>query len=176
MRFHIYSATADEIKERIEKGLLDIGLLLEPVDISRFEFIRMREKEQWGILVREDSELAGQPFVSPRDLAKVPLIMAEREVVQRDLANWFGDLYENLEIVSNYNLLLNAANMAKHGVGAVLCFNMESGYSGLKFVPLFPRLESGAVLVWKKDQAFSVAAKRFIERAKQCILGMPEDA
>ena len=176
VRFHIYSATADEIKERIEKGLLDIGLLLEPVDISRFEFIRMREKEQWGILVREDSELAGQPFVSPRDLAKVPLIMAEREVVQRDLANWFGDLYENLEIVSNYNLLLNAANMAKHGGGAVLCFNMESGYSGLKFVPLFPRLESGAVLVWKKDQAFSVAAKRFIERAKQCILGMPEDA
>lgn len=45
VQFHIYSATADDIKERIEKGLLDIGLLTELVDISKYEFIRMPGKE-----------------------------------------------------------------------------------------------------------------------------------
>ena len=34
VRFSIYSATADDIKDRLEKGLLDLGLLAEPVNIN----------------------------------------------------------------------------------------------------------------------------------------------
>ena len=44
VRFRIYSANADDIKERMEKGLLDLGLLMEPVDMGRYEFVRMQEK------------------------------------------------------------------------------------------------------------------------------------
>lgn len=38
--FTIYTAVADDVKERMENGLLDFGLLLEPVDISRYHYIR----------------------------------------------------------------------------------------------------------------------------------------
>ena len=38
VRFSIYSANADDIKDRLEKGLLDLGLLAEPVDIGRYAF------------------------------------------------------------------------------------------------------------------------------------------
>lgn len=58
VQFSIHSAIADDIKERIEKGTLDIGLLMEPVDVGKYKFIRMPQKEKWGILVRKDSELA----------------------------------------------------------------------------------------------------------------------
>lgn len=150
VEFHILSATADDIKERIEKGLLDIGLLVEPVDIGKYEFIRMPQKEQWGVLTRDDSMLAGREFVTPEDLSGVPLIMVKREDVRNRLSNWFGDYYEGLEIAATYNLLLNAVNMVRHQVGSALCFQLDSGYSGLSFIPFSPRLETGAVLAWKK--------------------------
>ncbi len=71
VQFNIYSANADDIKERIEKGLLDFGLLMEPVDIGKYEFIRMPQKEQWGVLVREDSPLAHREFgQDPSDYGK----------------------------------------------------------------------------------------------------------
>lgn len=64
----IYSATADDIKERIEQGLLDIGLLMEPVDISRYDFLRMEKKERWGILTAKDSPLFEKETVTVEDL------------------------------------------------------------------------------------------------------------
>lgn len=45
VQFSIYSANADDIKDRLEKGILDLGLLAEPVDIGRYEFIRMPSRE-----------------------------------------------------------------------------------------------------------------------------------
>lgn len=170
VRFNIYSATADEIKERIEKGILDFGLLLEPVDISRYDFVRMPHKEQWGALVREDSPLADKEFVTPEDFRGAPVIMARRESVKNELAGWFGEVYEELEIAATYNLLLNAVNMVKNHVGAALGFNLDSGYAGLKFIPFLPKLESGAVLVWKKDQVVSEVTKCFRESVKKDIL------
>ena len=82
VQFSIYSAIADDIKERIEKGLLDMGLLVEPVDISKYEYIRLPVKERWGVLVREDSPLARKASVTPEDLLDIPLIMSRREPVK----------------------------------------------------------------------------------------------
>ena len=172
VRFNIYSANADDIRERMERGLLDLGLLMEPVDISRYAFVRMPEKEQWGVLVREDSPLAGRRSVTAAELAGVPLIMAGRESVRNELANWFGDVYERLEIAATYNLLLNAVNMVRCGVGAALTFHLGSDYAQTSFVPLSPRLEAGAVLAWKKEQMVSSAPRLFIERMRECVLGI----
>ncbi len=44
--FDIFTATADLVKEQMEKGLLDIGLLLEPVDMEKYDFIRLDVKEK----------------------------------------------------------------------------------------------------------------------------------
>ncbi len=117
VQFSIYSATADEIKERIEKGLLDMGLLTEPVDISKYEFMRMPIKDRWGILVRSDSPLAERNVVTPDDLREFPLIIAHRELVKNELASWFGSIFEQLEIAATYNLIVNAANMVEKGMG-----------------------------------------------------------
>ena len=118
VQFSIYSAIADDIKERLEKGLLDMGLLVEPVDISKYEFIRLPLKEQWGVLVRADSQLAEKEFVTPEDLRGVPLLMVRRELVKNELANWFGDSFDQLEIAATYNLIVNVHG----GAGAGRCF------------------------------------------------------
>ena len=166
VRFHIYSATADEIQERLEKGLLDLGMLSEPVDISRYEFIRLPKRDQWGAWMRRDHPLAGKECLTSRDLLGVPLLLPRRERVRQELAGWFGDDFERAEVAATYNLILNAANMIQNGVGIALGFLIGNLSDELRFVPLSPALETGSVLVWKKDQAFSPAASAFLRRLK----------
>ena len=139
-----------------------LGLLLEPADISRHSFIRLPHREQWGVIVRDDSPLALLDHVTPKDLCQVPLIMAKRDSVRSELAGWFGDDYESLEIAATFNLLLNAVNMVQNGVGAALCFRLESPYAHIRYIPLAPRLETGAVLAWKKEQIASAAVSAFL--------------
>lgn len=160
--FQIYSATADDVKERIEQGLLDIGLLTEPVDISRYDFLRMNKKERWGVLVSEDSSLFKKETAGVDDLTGIPLLLPGRLSVQHELSSWFGGIFEQIEVAATYNLITNAANMVRHHVGAALCFDLDYRYDDLKFLPLSPPLETGAVLVWKKNHIFSPAVHAFL--------------
>ena len=166
VRFHIYSATADEIQERLEKGLLDLGMLIEPVDIGRYEFVRLPQRDRWGVLVDQGHPLTGKKFITPEDLLGVPLLLPRRERVQQELSGWFGDQFDEIEVAATYNLLLNAANMIRNGVGAALGFFIGNLTDELKFIPLSPPLETGSVLVWKKDQTFSPAAAAFLRSLK----------
>lgn len=92
--------------------------------------------------------------------------MSGRESVRNELASWFGDCYERVEIAATYNLILNAANMVKNRVGVALCFHIETISDSLRFVPLSPLLETGTVLVWKKNQSFSLVADQFLKHIK----------
>ena len=163
VRFCIYSATADDIQDRLEKGLLDLGLLAEPVNIGRYSFLRMPGRDRWGVWVHRDSPLARREGVTPEELLGIPLLLARREEVRKELAGWFGDSFDRLEIAGTFNLILNAANMVRNGVGAALGFYIGNLSDELRFVPLSPPLETGTVLVWKKDQAFSPAAAAFLQ-------------
>ena len=90
--YQLYSGNADNTRERIEGGMLDLALLLEPVDISKYDFIRLPVKEQWGVHVREDSPLAQKECVTAQDLSQVPLIFTRREVIQKELEHWMFTL------------------------------------------------------------------------------------
>ena len=143
---------------------------MEPVDVGKYEFIHMPQKETWGILVRKDSELAVKEGIKPKDLVGVPLIMVKRELVKNELASWFGDDYEGIQIAATYNLILNAAAMVKRGVGIALCFDLGVAfYEDLCFVPLAPTLETGSVLVWKKNQMLGAAAAQFMQFLKNAL-------
>ena len=164
--FRIFSANADDVKERLDTGLLDMGLLTEPVDVGRYAFCRMKERDRWGVLVRLDSPLANLNSVTPDDLERVPLIISGRESVQRELASWFGDRWERLQIAASFNLILNAANMVRYGVGTALSFDLNFSFDDLRFIPLSPAMDTGTVLVWKKDQVLTPAVEAFHQHIK----------
>ena len=174
VRYRFYSGNADHIKERIENGTLDIGLFPEPVDISRYEFIRVPVREEWGVLSQEDSPLGRLPFVRPENLVGRPLMISGREMVQHELANWFGDEFQKLDISVRYNLLYNVAMLVRNGFGDALCIRLDCQYPGLRFVPLHPPLAFGSVLVWKKHQVAFPAVSALIAHAKKCLSGILE--
>lgn len=169
VQYEMYTAIADDIKEKIDRGLVDIGLLTEPVDISRYNFLRLQRKEQWGALVRTDSPLAVQKTVKPEDLMGIPLLMVKRSLVKNEVANWFGKYYDQLEVTGTYNLLNNAAALVEKGIGTALCFQVGNYYDNLCFIPLEPKLETGLVLVWQKNRVLSRAAQMFIDDVKEYI-------
>ena len=91
--FDIFTGNADLVKEQMEKGLIDIGVLLEPVDIEKFDFIRLKGKERWVVLMRPDDPLAEKEAVSAKDLENKPLILPRRTNVRNELSHWFGDFF-----------------------------------------------------------------------------------
>lgn len=170
--FDFYTANADDVKERLDKGLVDIGLVTEPVDVSKYHFIRLPSKEKWGVLVRADAPLAKKEEVTPQELADIPLLVVKRPIVKSELESWFGECYSRIRIVGTYNLLNNAAAMVENGMGAALCFSLGNPYENLKFIPLVPAVQTGSVLVWKKEHTLSKAAERFLERLKAYLKGI----
>ena len=171
VQYRIYSGNADNIKDYIERGLLDLGVMGGSVDIRKYEFVSMPVKEQWGILVRTDSPLAQKEGIQPEDLLGIPLVMASRDF-RSELGEWFGELYAQVNIAATGNLLYNDAMLVESGCGAVICIKLNCSYENLKFIPLYPAVESRTALVWKKDQIFPPATAGFIEFAAQYLKGI----
>lgn len=172
--YDIFTATADLVKEQMDKGLVDIGLLLEPVDIEKYGFIRLDTKEKWVVLMRPDDKLAKKKSVSAEDLSELPMILPRRLNVQGELASWFGDYFANLNVLFTSNLNTNGAVMVRNGLAYSVVIEGSVPFwdqSKITFRPLSPELTATCVLAWKRQQPFSLAATKFIEHAK-CFLGM----
>ncbi|MDE5909665.1 MAG: LysR family transcriptional regulator [Lachnospiraceae bacterium] len=174
--FDLFTATADLVKEQMDKGLLDLGMLLEPVEMGKYEFIRLDMKERWVALMPPDDSLAGKKYVKADELAELPLILPRRMQVQSELASWFGDYYKNLNILFTSNLSTNGAVMVSRGLAYSLVIEGAVPFwdsSKIVCRPLYPELMTTCVLAWKREQPFSLAATKFIEYAK-CFLSMSE--
>ncbi len=172
--FDIFTGNADLVKEQMEKGLIDIGVLLEPIDIEKFDFIRLREKERWVVLMRPDDSLAQKEAVSAKDLENMPLILPRRTNVQNELSNWFGDFFQEQQVLFTSNLTTNSALMVQRGLAYSLVIEGSIPYwdrEKIAYRPLCPELTANSVLAWKKQQPFSLAVTKFIEHIK-CLLGI----
>lgn len=176
VNFDLFTATADLVKEQMDRGLLDLGLLLEPVDVETYDFIRFDMKENWVVLMRPDDPLAERESITAKELSGAPLILPRRMRVQSELASWFGDYYEQLDVVFTSNLNTNSAIMVESGLAYSIVIEGAVSFwdqAKITYRPLMPPLTATSVLAWKRGQPFSLAATKFIENAK-CFLGMGE--
>lgn len=172
IQFHLFSGNADDIKDKLDSGILDFGIVLEPTDKQKYDYIKLPATDVWGVLMRKDSPLADKPFIQPKDLTDKPLLISRQTAVSNELSGWFGQDIENLNITGTYNLLYNAALMVEENIGYALCIDKlinTSGNSKLSFKPLNPRLEVNLNIIWKKHQVFSVAANKFLDQLRTNI-------
>lgn len=171
--FNIHSGNAEDIMEKLDKGLLDFGLIIQPADISKYDSLALPDKDLWGLIMRKDSPLASKKSIRREDLFGKPLIMSKqisrRASAKAGLAKWLGPNIGKYNIAARYNLLFNASAMAAKGMGYVLGLDGivdTSPSSALCFRPLAPRLESEMGIVWKKGRAFSAPANLFLNRMR----------
>ena len=170
--YHLFSGNADDVTERLDRGLLDFGILIEPADIKKYDFIRLPTKDRWGLLMRRDHPLAEKSEVQPEDLQGLPLIASRQSLAHNELSGWLGKQYDSLQIVTTYNLLYNASLMVEEKVGCALCLDHiipEYENSPLCFRPLEPQIEVGLDIVWKKYQVFTKPATLFLNTLQEEI-------
>ncbi len=166
VQFTLYNETVDNIKDRLDKGLVDIGLLLEPVDVARYDYVRLSRQDTWGLLVRDDHPLTGKKSLTAEDVAPYPLILPLRESIRAEILHWLGREEKELAIPLFYTLLSNAALLVAEGLGCAFCMDGALAIRSdprLRFIPLEPRRMTHSVLVWKKNHLFSPAASLFIQ-------------
>lgn len=170
IRYHIYSGDAEHIVERLDKGLIDFGLLVEPFDNSKYDFIRLPVKDTWGVLMRKDSPLAEKESICAEDLWDKPLIISHQTTISNEMIAWLRKDISQLNIVATYDLLYNASRFVKMGFGYVIALDKlinTSGDSNLCFRLLYPASEAGLCIVWKKYQVFSRAAEQFLREIQK---------
>ena len=161
--FELHTGTAAVIKDQLDKGLLDIGILMEPVEVEKYDFIRLPKKDVWGVLMPEDDPLAQKNSITSADLQNLPLIASWR-IVEREAKAWFGGNTDHLNVICTYDLIDNAALLVERRLGyAFVIEGALKNYPGLVFRPLFPEVSNTSVLVWKKYQPSSGAVQKFIE-------------
>ena len=171
IHIHLYSGNLEDVAERLDKGLLDFGVLIQPADLSKYDYVNLPEKDVWGVVTRKDSPLAARQAITRQDLLGEPLILSRQAIrrtsTKNEFIEWFKDDFEKLDVVATLNLVYNAALLAESGVGHVVTLDglvNTSEHSHLCFRFLEPRLESGLNIVWKKYQVFSPAAEVFLQK------------
>ncbi len=168
VRFSLFSGNAESVGERLDTGRLDFGVFVGHADLSRYEFLQLPARDRWGAFVREDDPLASLEHVTPADLASRSLILSEQ--AGREMGAWFRRDLEDLDVVATYNLLYNAALLARRGIGVVVSLEgiVETGEgSGLAFRPLEPPMSADIFVAWKRYQSFSPAAEAFLSAVRE---------
>lgn len=174
IRYHIFSGNAEDVTEKLDKGLLDFGLLIEPTDTTKYESIKLPATDTWGVLMRKDSPLAKKDMITAKDLWELPLLCSKQifENYPNILSKWLKKGADDLHIVATYNLLYNASVMVEEGFGYALCLDKivkTFDNDPLCFRPLHPILEVNLDIVWKKYQIFSKAAELFLKRLHEAF-------
>ena len=174
IHYHLYSGNAEDVTERLDKGLLDFGLLIQPADISKYDYFNIPTRDTWGVIMRKDIPLAKKETIRKEDLLNVPLICSRQVISEErhrnEFAEWFGEDFDKLDIVTTFNLVYNAAIMVEAGVGYAITIDKIANTtesSSLCFRPLEPQLDSGLNIIWKKDQVFSAAAALFFKKLRE---------
>lgn len=163
VRFSLFSGNAENVSERLDSGRVDFGVFIGHADLSRYEFLQLPANDRWGAFIREDDPLAALDRVTPSDLANRSLILSEQ--ASREMGAWFHRDLEDLDVVATYNLLYNAALLARRGIGVVISLEGivdTSEGSGLAFRPLEPAISADVFIAWKRYQSFSPAAEAFL--------------
>lgn len=169
VQFALHTGTADAILERMEKGLVDIGMFLEPVNTEGLDYIRMPGQDTWVVSMRPEDPLAKKEVITKEDLIDLPLILPERTTVQSEIANWFGSDFHKLHVVATSNLGTNAGIMVMNGLGYQISVEGAARYWRSDLIvqrKLSPPMETGSIIAWRRNIPYSPCVSRFIEEVR----------
>ena len=174
IHFHISSGNATFVMEKLDKGLLDFGVVFGTVDLTKYNALKLPDKDVWGVLMRRDSPLASKKEITPGDLRDKPLILSQQEHRGGNFTQWFQCQMTDLNITATYNLIYNASLLVDEGLGYAVGLDkiINTSCSSLCFRPLAPKLEEEMSIIWKKHQIFSRPAEKFLSLLKEYLNGI----
>lgn len=172
IHLHIFSGDSELVMERLDRGLIDFGVLSSEVDSSKYEFLQVPAVDRIGVLMRRDAPLAQKKTIAPEDLLDKPLIVSQQMLRLSEVGKLLRCNQDKLHIAATYSLLFNGSILVEEGIGYALCFDHiinTSGNSTLCFRELSSSVEIPLYVVWKKYQTFSKATEKFLMKMQEFI-------
>ena len=164
-RYHIISGDITVVLDRLDRGLLDFGVVVEMPSLDRYQYLELPGVDTWGVIMPQEHPLAKNKTIHAEDLYGEELICSEQSI-DVDIPRWCGKKIDKLNFTGNTNLAYNGSVFVKEGLGLMLTFEhliQPSEENGLVFRPLEPKLENKMYLIWKKYQVFTPIAKRLLD-------------
>lgn len=171
IHYHITSGGTEQVIEKLERGILDMAFIVEPPELSRYNYIDIPEADKWGVYMLRDCPLAQKEYITVDDLLPYPVFCSEQSV-KADLPRWAGEKAEKLNVIANFNLANNSFVFVHEGLGLGLSFEKiieVNDNTDLVFRPLEPPLYNKICVIWKKYQMFTPVAKLLLEEIKKVI-------
>lgn len=171
----LYTGNADAVEERLERGLLDFALVIEPVNLEKYEWIRMPDANRVGLAVSADGPWGTLEVATPADVAKMPLLVSSRTSNKTvDLVSWSGGAFSfnDLDVVGSFDLIGNASHLVRSGVACAMGVDhllQVDDASDLRFIPLEPSLKIASFVIWKKYRLRSRACEEFLRRLELAV-------
>ncbi len=165
LRFHIQSGNTEQVTERLDRGLLDMAFIVEPPNLSHYNYIEIPGTDIWGILMLKTHPLCKKDNISIDDLSGMDIICSEQSM-KADIPRWCGQKADVFNHIGSTNLFYNGTLFVKEGLGCMPTFKHLADIgadSELTFRPLFPKLENKMYLIWKKYQVFTPIADLLIK-------------
>ena len=117
IRFHLFSGNAEAVTDRLDKGLIDFGILVGSVDMVKYNSLSLPVLDTWGVLMPTGSELTSYDRITPELLRDKPLILSQQSLAHNEFSGWIGREAEKLNVVATYNLIYNATLFVEAGIG-----------------------------------------------------------
>lgn len=168
LKYHILSGDTQQVAERLDKGLLDFAMIVEPPNLARYHYIELPGADVWGVVMRKDNPLATKDGISVQDLIGLELISSPQSL-ETDFPRWCGERLDELNFIGTVNLFYNGTVFVRQGLGYLLTFDRLADVgtdSELCFRPLTPRLETKMYIIWKKYQIFTPIAALLMDEIK----------
>ncbi len=173
-RYHLTSGNTEQVAERLDRGLIDFAVIVEPPNLSRYNYLEVPGANIWGLVMRKDDPLARKETICFEDLKGLELICSEQGM-KFDIARWCGEKADTLNLSGTVNLAYNGSVFVREGLGYMLSFDrlVDTGKdSPLCFRPLEPRLETKMFVIWKKYQIFSPVASLLLKELMETLGGV----
>ncbi|MDO4807601.1 MAG: LysR family transcriptional regulator [Coriobacteriales bacterium] len=169
---HIHSGNGADVIERVDKGLLDFGIVFGDTPNRRYESLQLPHEDRWGVLMRHDHPLASKESLTLEDLRNERLVVSgEGSALTEGSPTMFQGLAsEGFDIAATYTLLYNASLLVEAGMGLAVCFDgIVAAGEGTPFayVPLTDVSASSAYLIWKRFQPLSRACELFLHGMRE---------
>lgn len=179
VHLHLYSGNGNDVIERVDKGLLDFGLVMGHEPSSAFDSIEMPWSDHWGLLMRRDDPFANRPSLTLDDLRERRLIVSSQSTAGSSSTSSFFE-EESFDVVATYTLLFNASLLVERGVGVAVCLDgivLTGEGTPFAFVPVEGLPAVGSHLLWKRYQPLSRASEVFLRTLRrQCDSAKTTDA
>ena len=174
LTIEFWTGNADTIQDKLEHGLLDFALFVEPFHAEKYEYLRLPGKNKLGVVTSAHGPWAKWGKITPETITKIPLMTPSRHTNGSfDFTGWSQGTVkaEDLQVVGTADLACNVNTLVRGNVTNLLTLDKMEQYQTPDFVflPLEPIFEVSSLVAWKKYRLLSRSCEAFLEALRTRI-------